>query len=469
MSTKGFHEGMEKGAQPFEEKFREQASAARRTRETLEKWCNRYGSLVDVVLDDLGAQEKQRIYKIQKKLDPADLGESEQELLICILYTVAQHTETTDTERNRLRQTFLSGVQNYLNIAAPQSMKEVSDLQEPIENIDRKSEEKSILQVLAEYLYLTYGNYEFLEQSPVIRYFSAVASPDFLREIMERIDEQFRAVGPEGLAAKYQDLRAIRSAAEDAERVPRARIYVELPKIEKKKNPQAEAEIRSAKELKAQLQNHGYPRLDMPVDVDFCVYYPTSPDAESIRETFENDFSIMPLYSQYGCEIYCKGSNILLNYTQPNSLNDAMREELVKLYGEYSTRAFAPEILKWEEEHKPKEKKDYLTHRANAAIDSAAESVKNVAQKGMRAQDKRIPLAIGKKVGGAALRGIQAIGTLNAKVAVGVGSVVETAGDKASVKSSNTQFDKKILPQIQRDLLMFKLLELLEEGLIKAE
>ena len=49
------------------------------------------------------------------------------------------------------------------------------------------------------------------------------------------------------------------------------------------------------------------------------------------------------------------------------------------------------------------------------------------------------------------------------------GNLLETAGDKVSVKSINTQFDKEILPGIQRDLLMFKLLKLLENGMITTE
>ena len=49
------------------------------------------------------------------------------------------------------------------------------------------------------------------------------------------------------------------------------------------------------------------------------------------------------------------------------------------------------------------------------------------------------------------------------------GNLLETAGDKVSVKSINTQFDKEILPGIQRDLLMFKLLKLLENGTITTE
>ena len=116
MSTRDFEDGMVAGAKPFETKFSQQASDIRKIRKDMEKWCDRYGSLVDVVLDDLGDQEKQRIYRIQTKLDPANMGESEQELLVCILYTVARHTEATDTERNRLRQKFLHGVENYLGI-----------------------------------------------------------------------------------------------------------------------------------------------------------------------------------------------------------------------------------------------------------------------------------------------------------------------------------------------------------------
>ena len=469
MSTRDFEDGMVAGAKPFETKFSQQASDIRKIRKDMEKWCDRYGSLVDVVLDDLGDQEKQRIYRIQTKLDPANMGESEQELLVCILYTVARHTETTDTERNCLRQKFLGGVQNYLGIASPQSMKEISDLQEPIENVDRKSEEKTILQVLSEYLYLTYGNYVFLDQSQIVSYFAAVATSNFLDEIRESIDEQFRAVGPEGLAAKYQDLKVAKSAEVETEKSPKLRIYVEMPQMGKKKDPQTEEESKCAKELKAQLQNNGYPRLDRPGDVDFCVYYPTSPDADSIREAFENDFSVRPLYSQYGCEIYCKGSNIFLNYALPENMSDALREGIVELYGRYSTRAFAPEILKWEEDHKSKEKEKYLAYKANALVDSAAQSVKRVAQKGMHTEDKRFPIAVGKKAGGTVLRGIQAAGTRGAKVVLKAGNLVETAEDKMSVKSINVQFDKKILPRIQRDLLMFKLLELLENGTITTE
>lgn len=141
----------------------------------------------------------------------------------------------------------------------------------------------------------------------------------------------------------------------------------------------------------------------------------------------------------------------------------------IRVKSSASTRVFAPEIKKWEEEHKPKEREDYLTHKASTAIDSAAASVKNVAQKGMQTEDKRFPIAIGKKAGGTVLRGIQAAGTGGAKVMLKAGNLVETAGDKVSVKSINVQFDKKILPRIQRDLLMFKLLELLENGAITTE
>lgn len=469
MSAHDFEAGMIAGAKPFEAKFSEQASNFKKTRETLETWCDRYGSLVDVVLDDLGNQEKQRIYKIQSKLDPADMGESEQELLVCILYTVAQNTETTSEERSRLRQKFLGGLQNYMDITNPQSQKEISDLQESIENIDRKSEEKTIFQVLAEYLYLTYGNFDFLKTSPIIPYFSAVVTADFLEEVQESIDEQFRAVGPEGLAEKYRNLKAAKRDAAESEKMPKPRVYVALPKMGKKKDSKTAAEIKSAKELKAQLQNSGFPRLETAIDVDFWVYFPTSPDVESIKETFENDRFIEPIYDHYGCQIYCKGSNILLCYKKPDNLDNELREKIVKQYSEHSTRAHAPEIQKWEKAHILKEKEDYLTHKANVAIDSVTTSVKKIAQEGMRAQDKRIPVAIGKKVGGTALRGLQVVGTLNAKVVVGVGGIVETAGDKATVKSSNMHFDTKILPQIQRDLLIFKLVELLENGVIKTK
>ena len=469
MSTRDFEAGMAAGAKPFETKFSQQASDIRKIGKDMEKWRNRYGSMMDVILDDLGDQEKQRIYRIQTKLDPANMGESEQELLVCILYTVARHTEATDTERNRLRQKFLHGVENYLGITRPQSMKEISDLQEPIENIDRKSEEKTILQVLSEYLYLTYGHYAFMDEDLVVRYFAAVATPDFLEEIQESIDEQFRAVGPEGLAAKYQDLKAAKSAEAEAEKAPKLRIYVEMPKMGKKKDPQTEEESKSAKRLKAQLQNNRYPRCDAPVDVDFCVYYPTSPDADSIRDAFKNDFSVRPLYRQYGCEIYCKGSSIFLNYALPENMSDALREGIVELYGKYSTCAFDPEILQWEEDHKSKEKEKYLAYKANALVDLAAQSVKRVAQKGMHTEDKRLPIAIGKKAGGTVLRGIQMASTGGAKVMLKAGNLVEAAGDKASVRSINAQFDKKILPKIQRDLLMFKLLELLENGTITTE
>ena len=74
-----------------------------------------------------------------------------------------------------------------------------------------------------------------------------------------------------------------------------------------------------------------------------------------------------------------------------------------------------------------------------------------------------------EKAGGTVLWGIQVAGTRGAKVMLKAGILLETAGDKVSVKSINTQFDKEILPGIQRDLLMFKLLKLLENGTITTE
>lgn len=65
MSAHDFEAGMIAGAKPFEAKFSEQASNFKKTRETLETWCDRYGSLVDVVLDDLGIRKSSASIKFK--------------------------------------------------------------------------------------------------------------------------------------------------------------------------------------------------------------------------------------------------------------------------------------------------------------------------------------------------------------------------------------------------------------------
>lgn len=463
-----FEKGMIAGASPLNEKFEQQQEEVAKIASQIEGvWLDRYGNILDSILSDLESEEAHKKYQLNATHSPLELDRAERELLVCILCTIAKCVPATDEKKDAYRQNYLADIKTCLEITSSQSRATIEDLEDPIENIDSKTDERTVLHSVMEYLYLTNGNFEYLNM-PLFRYFHAVATGEFLEQTTETIDEEVRAVGVAGLARKYKNQKISSSKEDTIQNQPKPKLYIEIPKINKKV-ANSMAENKSAKELRTKLNGRLFSTVDLANKGDFSIFYPSSEDAETVRAEFENDPDATPVVQRYGCLIYNRGRNIFLDYSCPSDISDELREEIVETYSKYSSRAKHPDIQKWMEQHQEKAKEDYFSHKANTALGRLADSVDRIADDAQNADDSKKAVAVGKKVGGAVLQGFNFVGKTATKVAVGVGSKIEEAGDKGSVAMSNRHFDKDILPGIQRDMLMFMLIELLENGTIRTD
>lgn len=194
MSRKDFNKGMEAGAKPFEEKFKLQNDAIDRIGENLNTRLNEFDSINDIIINDLTSIEKKRLYDLNTVVDIDELDGAEKELLIALIYTVSNMSDTT----TELQKYFVRSVQNYLDIKSPQTGVDLTS----IENIENISSQKAILQTLMEFLFLENANHKYLEDNEdILSYFSV--NKRGIAEIREKIDVIYNATGLEGIAENY--------------------------------------------------------------------------------------------------------------------------------------------------------------------------------------------------------------------------------------------------------------------------
>lgn len=196
MSTKDFKQGMEAGAKPFNEKFNQVSEAVNKVGEKINDKIDSLNSVMDVVIDDLNSIRKKEVYDLNTKFDiKEDLDDAEKELLAALVIGIS----IGSSENNRYQQKFVRSVNSYIGINTPQVGVDVSS----IENIENLSSQKAILQVIMEYLFLEYRNFEFLEdyEENLFEYFNV--NKKGVNEIKECIKVIYNATGLEGIAEKY--------------------------------------------------------------------------------------------------------------------------------------------------------------------------------------------------------------------------------------------------------------------------
>lgn len=196
MSTKDFKRGMEAGAKPFNDKFNQTSQAINKVGGQISEKIDSLNGVMDEVIDDLNSIKKKEIYDLNTKFDlKKDLDDAEKELLAALLITISN----SGAENNTYQQKFIRSVNSYIEINNPQLSIDVSN----IENVDNLSSQKAILQVIMEYLFLEYGNFEFLEdyEESLFDYFNV--NKKGVNEIKECIKVIYNATGFEGIAEKY--------------------------------------------------------------------------------------------------------------------------------------------------------------------------------------------------------------------------------------------------------------------------
>ena len=193
-NNKKYKEGMKAGAAPFEKILEDQSKQTKESMDAINANVDSIHELVDVVFDDLVAQEKKRVYNLDTDYDILTLDQDEREFAIAMLYTLSQLMDET-TEKQKY---YLLNIQRYLNIRNPQVQIEVSS----IENIENLKTQKMLYRIVTEYLFLAQENFEYAENFKYIfDYFSI--NKQSKNSIRGNIENIYKAVGADGLIEFY--------------------------------------------------------------------------------------------------------------------------------------------------------------------------------------------------------------------------------------------------------------------------
>jgi hypothetical protein len=192
MSSKDFKKGMEAGAKPFEDKFKQHSEALTRVSNKVETGIESVRGVMNALTDDMTALEKKRLYDLNTQFDIKTLQDEEQELLLAVLFTLAQE------DANENQQAFVRSVKKYLDIKNPQTDIDPAG----IENIENLTAQKALFQAFAEFCFLEQEDDNFLEERETLFDLFSIKKKD--REaILGNIHAIHSATGAQGLCEKY--------------------------------------------------------------------------------------------------------------------------------------------------------------------------------------------------------------------------------------------------------------------------
>lgn len=195
MSTKDFKAGMVAGAKPFGDKLDQLANVSESAVMEIKEGQQSTNEIVGIVLDNLSAQEKKRIYDLDETMDVSSLDDDEKEFLIAVLTELANEIPCVSD----LQKKYLLSICSVANISAPQTVLNLAS----IENVENMKTQKILLKHVMEFFFIGEQKYDFLDtyESTVFCYFSV--NKRGVSDIKDSIDRVFNAMGVEGIASKY--------------------------------------------------------------------------------------------------------------------------------------------------------------------------------------------------------------------------------------------------------------------------
>ena len=155
MSTKDFKQGMVAGAKPFGDKLDQLANVSEGAVNDIQEGLDGVTEVVNVVLDDLSAQEKKRIYDLDQTTDISSLEDDEKEFLVAVLAELANTIPDVSDDQKR----YLRSICGVMNIAAPQTSLNLAC----IENIENMKTQKILLRHVMEFMFIGDQSYAFLD------------------------------------------------------------------------------------------------------------------------------------------------------------------------------------------------------------------------------------------------------------------------------------------------------------------
>ena len=204
MSKKDFMRGVETAVSANEAFMRKQAAATEELGKRIIQKIDEQGQIVDTILDELNAQEREALYHLQSDFDIADLGENEKVVLSSYLLTlISKYDQNTESQKD-----YYFAVKKHLGVA------EVSadfDLR-LVENVDSRAELKAIFRTVCEFLFLKDGSDSFLDAfDDELSYFCF--GRRLIRDTVQAIEDTYDLLGVRGIVEHY-----LPAAAEDEEK-----------------------------------------------------------------------------------------------------------------------------------------------------------------------------------------------------------------------------------------------------------
>lgn len=203
MGRKDFNKGMEAGARPFEEKFRQEQKRNQEWKQTFEEKFDNLKETNEAILDEMESREKEKFYKLHTIVDIKTLEKGDRETLLSLLFTLGE----TQEEVTELQQLFLRSVKKYLENEKDKKPTNWSVLKDGdwsvVESICGIDETKAIAQAVMEFLFLGYGSHEAYMEDYEDLFECFNLNKRGFGEIREQIDLICRGTGLQGLAEMY--------------------------------------------------------------------------------------------------------------------------------------------------------------------------------------------------------------------------------------------------------------------------
>ena len=152
------------------------------------------GDEINGIYQYLNSREKAALYRLETSLDLKDLEEPEQQLLLAILYQLADDEGNKVTDNQR---TFIRSIQRYMGITNPQTSADLT----AVGDIDSLDVQKTFLRVALEFFYLQEGEEITEDQEDFLGNFSVNKKQAGIIE--NSVSRLYNAVGAEGIAEKY--------------------------------------------------------------------------------------------------------------------------------------------------------------------------------------------------------------------------------------------------------------------------
>lgn len=167
--------------------------------DTMTKLKTELGANINDLYKYLNSKEKAALYHLSTPYELKDLRNEDKQLLLAALIALANRQESEGATPTPFQQSYIRSVKNYLGIANPQEL--CDDDLFAVGNIDSLDIQKAFIQVALEYFYLQDSEELTASQKDFLSYFSLKESAVELIDM--RVGSLYCAVGPEGIAEKY--------------------------------------------------------------------------------------------------------------------------------------------------------------------------------------------------------------------------------------------------------------------------